>query len=206
MTHITPQFSPRSTPRTLTRVFSRTCIGALAAIALMGAGGDGGPDENENTIVYQAEIQDSDNHYASIEKILVIGADGTLSASGRRGFDRRNQDRIDYSSTPIFGHLSEHRYDKEDFVEANRIGVARIDGGILAIVLDEGAIGHLSDIKMVALLNRDSSYETRGSLKAKPAKTGWHTRGRQVGIVYMAADGAALALIRPFVVTDSALW
>jgi hypothetical protein len=73
------------------RVIPKTLLIAVAAVALMGAGGDGGGDEDKNSIVYQADIQDRDNQYASVSKILVSGRDGALSASGWRGFDRRNQ-------------------------------------------------------------------------------------------------------------------
>ncbi len=188
------------------RLIPKTLVIAAAAVALMGAGGDNGPDEDENSIVYQADIQDSQNRYTTITTIMVAGPDGTLSASGWRGFDRRNQNRLDYSATPIFGHLFEHRYDKEDFDDYNRIGEVRIDGNKLAIVLDETAAERLAEIRMIAVLNQDASYETRGGLKARGADAGWRTRGRVVGDAYISANGAALALVRPFVVTDSALW
>lgn len=188
------------------RVIPKTLLIAVAAVALMGAGGDGGADEDENSIVYQAEIQDRDNQYASVTKILASGPDGVLSASGWRGFDRRNQNRIDYSAVPIFGQLSEPRYDKEDFSDYNRIGEVRIDGSTLAIVLDQDATEKLADIRMIAVLNQDQSYETRGSLKASGAAAGWQSRGRVVGDAYLTSDGVALALVRPFVVTDSGLW
>ena len=56
------------------RVIPKTLLIAVAAVALMGAGGDGGGDEDENSIVYQAEIQDRDNQYASVTKDLGVGA------------------------------------------------------------------------------------------------------------------------------------
>jgi hypothetical protein len=188
------------------RVIPKTLLIAVAAVALMGAGGDGGPDEDENSIVYQADIQDRNNQYASVTKILVSGPDGALSASGWRGFDRRNQNRIDYSATPIFGQLSEPRYDKQDFTEYNRIGEVRVDGSTLAIVLDEAASEKLADIRMIAVLNQNHAFETRGSLKASGSAAGWQSRGRVVGDAYLIGDGVALALVRPFVVTDSGLW
>ena len=39
-----------------TRVFPKILLIAAATKALMGAGGDGGSDEDENSIVYQANI------------------------------------------------------------------------------------------------------------------------------------------------------
>lgn len=188
------------------RYIPKTLLIAAAAVALMGAGGDNGPDEDENTIVYQADIQDRDNQYASVTTILATGAGGLLSASGWRGFDRRYQNRIDYSAVPLFGHLSEPRYDKEDFADYNRIGEVRIDRSVLAIVLDEDATEKLADIRMIAVLNQDQAYETRGGLKAKGPDAGWRSRGRVVGDAYLIGDGVAIALVRPFVVTDSGLW
>lgn len=188
------------------RTLPKIALIAAMSLALMAQGGDGGPDEDENTIVYQANIQDQDNRYATIDTIRVVAPEGSLQSRGSRGFDRRYQNRIDYSAVPIFGLLSEARYDKEDFVDANQIGVVRIDGRTLAIVLDENALLRMPEIKMVAILNQDQAYETRGKLKAKGPNGDWSNRGRLVGKAYLNADGTAMALVRPFVVTDSAFW
>lgn len=188
------------------RFIPKTMLIAAAAVALMAQGGDQGPDEDENKLVYQAEIQDRDNKYASVTTVLVAGPDGVLSASGWRGFDRRNQNRIDYSSVPIFGALSEHRYDKEDFTAYNRIGEVRIEGSTLAIVLDADAAEKLAEVRKIAILNQDAAYETRGGLKARGVEADWRSRGRVVGEAFIDGDGVAMALVRPFVVTDSAFW
>lgn len=178
---------------------------AAMSFVLMAQGGDNGPDEDENMIVYQADIQDQDNVYATIDTIWVLGPESSLKSRGSRGFDRRLQNRIDYSSAPVFGIFSEARYDKEDFVDANQIGVVRVAGRSLAIILDPEAAQRMTEIKMVAVLNQDQAYETR-SLKPKGPAADWSNLGRLVGKAYLNADGTAMALVRPFVVTDSAFW
>jgi len=109
---------------------------------------------------YQTNIQDSDNKCASVTKNMIPGPDGVFSASGWRGIDRSNQNRVIYSAVPFFGKLSESGYAKEDSAEYNQFGEVRIDGSTLAIVLDESATEKLAEIRMIAGLNQDQACET----------------------------------------------
>ena len=80
-----------------------------------------------------------------------------------------------------------------------------IDGSTLAIVLDENAAEKLAEIRMIAVLNQDQAYEAWGSLRAGSAVAGWQSRGRVAGDAYMTGEGVALALVQPFVLSDSGL-
>ncbi len=72
-------------------------------------------------------------------------------------------------------------------------------------MLDENATEKLAEIRMIAVLNQDQACETWGSLKAGSAVAGGQSHGRVVGDAYMNGDGVALALVHPFVLTDSVI-
>ncbi|MEQ9123966.1 MAG: hypothetical protein RIM80_15540 [Alphaproteobacteria bacterium] len=188
---------------------ARLAIVVLAAAPLMAAGGgDGGPDPSETRTAYQVDIRDREGRGSSIDRIVVVGDGQVRVAKARKGMARRNQSRIDYSAAPLVGKLSEHRYDKEDFEDAQRVGVARVDGHDLILVLDTDASVALDGVAKLAVLNGDVAYETRrppGGAEAAEASA-WAAKGREVGKVYRYGDDALLALVRPFVVTDSGLW
>ncbi len=180
-------------------------LGPLAAVA---AGGDGGPDENEQRTVYQIEIEDAAGRHSSIDRVILVGDDVTRVAKARLGIARGNQNRLDYSSIPLIGKLSEHRYDKEDFVDANRVGVVRIDGHDLIMALAPGAALKAGGIAKLAVLNKTFAFETRAPLGRLEAsgREAWDARGREIGALYRQGDDRLLGLIRPFIVTDAGLW
>ena len=191
-----------------------TRLWAIFTVLLMAVGPtaatarDPDRDETESRTVYQIDVEDRDHRGGSIDRLVVVGDGGTAVARAWHGVARRNQSRIDYSSVPFAGQFSEHRYDKEDFVEANRVGVVRIDGNDLILALAPGAQLAVADIGRVAVLNGPFAYETRRRLSGHDHKgrETWDRRGREIGLLYRHGDGNLLALIRPFVVTDSALW
>jgi|GEM_PF-1989057 len=188
------------------------CLAFAAAVATlvptMATAGDPDRDANESRTVYQFDVRDSQHRGGTIDRIIVVGDDAALTAKTRHGVGRRNQARIDYSFVPFVGKLSEHRYDKEDFVEAMRIGVVKIDGNDLILAVAPGAAFQAGDVAEVAVLNGNFAYETRRRLKKRDhaGRDVWDRRGREIGVLYRLGDDRALALIRPFVVTDSALW
>ena len=190
----------------------RRWIAVAALVAALGPAlalaGDPDRDDGAARTAYQIDVRDGDGRGASIDRVMVVG-DGTARvAQVRQGFSRRNQARVDYSAVPVLGHLSEHRYDKEDFGGADRVGVVRIDGRDLILLLDVGVAPAPADVTMVAVLNGQYAYESRRPPRSakREDRAAWESRGRQVGALYRNGDGRLLALIRPFVVTDSGLW
>jgi len=186
----------------------RLAIVVFAAAPLMAAGGDGGPDPSETRTVYQIDLRDKAGRGSSIDRIVVVGDGQIRVAKAQGGMARRNQNRIDYSVVPLLGKLSEHRYDEADFADARRAGVARVDGHDLILVLDADASVDVGAVAKLAILNRDAAFETRrppGGAEAAD-RAAWAGKGREVGQVYRYGDDALLALVRPFVVTDSGLW
>lgn len=122
--------------------------------------------------------------------------------------DRRNQNRIDYSSVPFFGQLSEHHYDKENLNTATHVGSVQVDGRRLILVQDPNAAVSTSQIQHLAILNQNVAYETRRRLKSGDAsgRAGFEGVGRQIGALHWNGGDRLIALIRPFVVTDSGFW
>lgn len=189
----------------------RTMIAAMAALALTTAApataseGDRFSEDFDPRVVYQIDIEDSKGRHSSIDRMLTFVGDAKgLVIKARRGIDRRYQARLDYSATPFFGQFSEHRYDKQDFSDEARVGEARAVGYDLVLLLDDG---FASPIKSIAVMNKNFSFEARRAPKvdADEARADWQGRGRKVGDVYRYGD-SLLVLVRPFVVTDSALW
>ncbi len=189
----------------MTRLLAAVCI----ATALIGASAAADEQEfgtNENRAVYQIDIRDSESRHSSIETLLVVSDDATLVAKTRHGIGRRNQDRVDYSFVPLLGKLSEHRYDKSDLSPANRVGRVLVDGVTLYLSLDAGAKPALADIRRIAVLNESFAFETRRRPKYVESAGRLADRGREIGGVYWTGGETLIALIRPFVVTDSGLW
>lgn len=181
--------------------------GLLLAAALAGAAnGEGGETEFEDRIVYQIDITAEGGKNSSFDRLVVQTAGQTFVAKGWRGFGRSNQDRVDYSAVPFLGQLSGHRYDKEDFSPANQVGTAFADGDTLTLVLNDGV--DIAGIYKVAVLNQEFAYETRARIDGGDWKSATTAPpgGSNVGGVFLTEDGRLAALIRPFVVTDSALW
>lgn len=187
------------------------CAVCLAAGPAAAGGSDADQIEEAYRTVYQIDIEDAKGRHRSIDKVVVLLEDRAFTAKVRYGFSRTNQNRVDYSGVPIVGRLSQHRFDKEDVTPANRVGEARIDGSVLALVVDEGAAVVEADVEGVAVLNKAFAYETRLPLKpgewaASVARPNWTGAGRLVGDVYWTGGGPLIALVRPFVVTDGGLW
>ena len=157
--------------------------------------------------VYQINLKDEDGRPSTIRQLVVVSEEGALYAKTRHGLSRRNQDRVDYSSVPLIGKFSEHRYDKPDFSEANRVGAVRVDRGLLFLVLDQGAPVTLGEVRRIAVLNQEFAFETRRGLGApNPQGAATSAPGREVGGVFWTGGGTLMALVRPFVVTDGGLW
>lgn len=189
----------------MTRLLAAFCVAAT----FFGAAAAADEREfgtNENRGVYQIDIQDRDGKRSSLETLLVVSDDATLVAKTRHGIGRRNQDRVDYSIVPLIGKLSEHRYDKADFSPANRVGRVLVVGATLYLSLDAGATPPLADIRRIAVLNGKFAFETRRRPKYVAASGRMADRGREIGGVYWTGGDTLMALVRPFVVTDSALW
>lgn len=184
----------------------------LAVPAEAGRGSDADQIEEAYRTVYQIDIEDAEGRHRSIDKILVLDGQGVLVAKGWKGFRRTNQNRLDYSAVPYAGRFSQQRYDKEDFAPTFRVGEVRIDGAVMAFVLDEGAEAPRDEVAALAVLNQGFAFETRVAIKpgdwdrAGEGPEVWRNRGRLIGEVYWTGAGALMALVRPFVVTDSALW
>ena len=183
---------------------------ALLAGPVLAQGGDGGApgDAEDNAIVYQIPLQLEGGGFEMVKKFVVVGEGRAKVGKTQIGVDRRNQDRVDYSSAPLIGHLSEHRYDKEDFTPANQVGEARIDGDKLVIVLSMAGAPRTDEITGVAVMNQNFTFESRGALKSGDAVgyAGWDKAGEPLAPVYWIGGKRLLVLVRPFVVTDSALW
>ncbi len=192
--------------RKLAAIFA-VCI---AAATTMGAGGDGGPgaDRNDNRTVYQIDLTDSEGRPSTIDRIFLLGDGRARVARTQKGIARRNQNRVDYSAVPVIGKLSEHRYDKEDFAPSTLVGTVRAEDNRLLLLIDADAAVQPKDIMRIAVLNGEVAYETRRGLLPGEAVgyAGWNERGREIGTLHWRGDDILLALIRPFVVTDSALW
>lgn len=179
--------------------------GLLVVACLAGAAnGEGGESETESRTVYQVDVRGEDGRNRTFDRIEVQSDSVRFIAKTRRGIARLNQDRIDYSSIPFLGGLSAHRYDKADFADARRVGRAYASGDTLTLALDQPV--DIGAIHTVALLNQEFAFETKATIRADdwadaaPADP----PGDVIGDVFLTEGGRLAALIRPFVITDSA--
>lgn len=181
--------------------------GLLVAACLAGAAnGEGGESETESRTVYQVDVRGEASGNRTFDRIVVQSGSARLVAKTRRGIARLNQDRVDYSSIPFLGGLSEHRYDKADFVDARRVGQAYAAGDTLTLTLDKPV--DIGAIHTIALLNQEFAFETKATIQSGAWTDAAPTdpAGDAIGDVFLTEGGRLAALIRPFVVTDSALW
>ncbi len=192
------------------RAFAKSVAIAAAAVWIIGAGGDGGAesDQEANRTVYQIMLEDREGRHSTSVDLFVVGKGQARVAKTQPGIARRNQARIDYSAVPLVGHLSEHRYDKEDFTPEDEVGLVKVDGDRLIFLLNLTGAPKPKEVKKLVVLNKSFAFETERGLKAGRAvgHAGWDKRGRTVGILYWNGDGTLKALVRPFVVTDSGVW
>ena len=181
--------------------------GLLVAACLAGAAnGEGGESETESRTVYQVDVRSEGGRNQTFDRIVVRSDSLRFVAKTRRGIARLNQNRIDYSSIPFLGGLSSHRYDKADFVAARRVGTAYAAGDTLTLALDQPV--DIGAIHTVALLNQEFAFETKATIRADDWADAPPSEppGAAIGEVFLTEGGRLAALIRPFVVTDSALW
>ena len=183
---------------------------ASLSLGLSAPGGDDASNDERGAgdSAYQIDVEDSKGRHMTVERIEAFDGEKMLLAKTRHGIDRHDQDRADYSFIPVIGKLSTRRYFKDDFVAANEVGAASVDGRVLVVTLNEGALKDLGSVKKIAVLNREFAYETRRRPKTKPATNAKGDRdgGRSVGKAYLLNDETLAILIRPFAVTDAALW
>ena len=181
--------------------------GLLVAAVLAGAAnGEGGETESEDRIVYQIDVTAEGGSNQTFDKLVVQSSEWAFVAKGWRGFSRSNQDRVDYSAVPFFGQLSGHRYDKNDFQAINRVGTAYADGDTLTLRLDDGVDARRA--AKIGVVNQEFAYETRGRIDGDDWKKSaiGPPPGEEIGGVFFTESGRLVALIHPFVVTDSAFW
>lgn len=183
---------------------------ASLSLGLSAQGGDGASNDERGAGGggYQIDVEDSKGRHMTVERIEAFDGENMLLAKTRHGIDRLDQDIADYSFIPVIGKLSARRYFKEDFVAANEVGAASVDGRVLVVTLNEGALKDLASVTKIAVLNRKFAYETRRRPSSKPATNAEGDRegGRSVGKAYLLKNETLAILIRPFAVTDAALW